>query len=263
MSSYVGSIGFKTSGFLSSFGHNDEMTAIVSTYTPDGFVIGADGLRADQNGAAIETAKKIFAVKTRKFAIAFAWRGNVRFSAKDDQSILDFSEISKEALHYAGQPSVSGFPEFLGHFCDALQALILLATGPSLTINPSILRDSSELASALLVGYFDGEPCSGEIMVRHSRGRIEKPFVQKLGVSPLNIFSGSLSMWNRFRPEGRVEEDELLSAEGGIKVVREYMQLCVENRGIDPECSDIGGHIHIVRVTPDRFIWIEPPLSTS
>jgi hypothetical protein len=56
-------------------------TAIVYAWTPDGFVIGADGRRSNLEGAheIQDDVQKIFSVKRDGLRLVYAWSGSVHF----------------------------------------------------------------------------------------------------------------------------------------------------------------------------------------
>jgi hypothetical protein len=260
MSSYVGAFDCVGVPLTTKLGHTDDMTAIVATYTPDGFVIGADGLRRDTNGKVVtEAARKLYGIRVRDWVLVFAWAGKTHLLDQSGNVVFDFATTSQELLHAIGREPISDFPQLLARFCDVMFVQLLAKFGPRNSGNSNILTPG-EISTALMVGYFKGEPSSGEISVRHNGAGFEKPIVQRLDLRSINIFSGSRAMFNIFRPNGEFKKEELTSVNDGVKLVREYIELCVRHRNSEPDCADIGGHIHIAKVSPRGVLWIDQPI---
>ncbi|HWF13841.1 MAG TPA: hypothetical protein VG272_08915, partial [Candidatus Acidoferrales bacterium] len=85
------------------------MTAIVSVYTPEGFVVGADGLRVDANGVDVtDTAVKIFPIIHPDLIGVHAWAGTTylfslgrplfSFSEEADSLMKELSNAPVQSL---------------------------------------------------------------------------------------------------------------------------------------------------------------------
>ena len=86
-------------------GENEtNMTAIAVVFTPEDFVIGADGLRQTTHRSVVtDKAQKIFGFQTDKLILAYAWCGQIVFWNEDDlaQVFFDFQAVTKPALTVA------------------------------------------------------------------------------------------------------------------------------------------------------------------
>jgi hypothetical protein len=110
-----------------------------------------------------------------------------------------------------------------------------------------------EFARAIFLAYFNGEPWIAEIGV-HKDDQSLRPVVERFGPPGITttIFSGSERVWKQHFPFPPEIPQSLQEASD---VIERYIQLCVD----DPDCEDIGGHIHIGKLTPSGFTWIHPP----
>jgi hypothetical protein len=60
------------------------------------------------------------------------------------------------------------------------------------------------------------------------------------------------------------DDPDALTVEEASEIAANYIRACCseEGKAIDPDASrTIGGHIHIAKITPDRFEWIRRPIS--
>lgn len=118
---------------------------------------------------------------------------------------------------------------------------------------------NSSLARVLLLAYFEGRSCQAELSVEcAANGTLQAKIITvNCPANPQYIvFSGSEKMYKEFAGDGIHMPD---TREKAIAIIRDYIQLCVDNRETDPECKGIGGHIHVGVLSPEKFEWIEAP----
>lgn len=239
-----------------NFRHNSvSMTAIVSVYTSDGFIIGADGLRRGTDGAIVsKTVQKVFHFENADIRLAYAWSGTTQIYDSRNQCVFDFAAVTEKGLQVAVFTGGPDFASFIGTF----QKILYFTTyNAGFVKNGRIvgLNRNERIAQVLIVGYFNGESCLAEIDVCHQNLSLLEPKLVKLQV-PMNvnrnIFSGCESAFGAFSERYPMSTDEALL------FVREYIQACSDSA--EPDCGNIGGHIHIGKITPEAFSWVEPPV---
>jgi uncharacterized tellurite resistance protein B-like protein len=82
----------------------DDMTAIASAFTSEGFVIGADGRQLDRDKKIFsEFSQKIFNCKSRQVDVAYAWRGETSVINQSKEVLYDLYQITRAALTSAVQ----------------------------------------------------------------------------------------------------------------------------------------------------------------
>jgi hypothetical protein len=149
MSHYVGAVPYKNSPCPVRFRHNDDemSTAIVSVYTPDGFVIGADGRRINEQSGVVdsETTQKITGFKLKRFKAAYAWSGITTVTLVDGRE-FDY-KIASDCVLNAIDDSVGSFSNLIRRFGDGLYALLISFFGTRFpTVTPG------DMARVLFVG---------------------------------------------------------------------------------------------------------------
>jgi hypothetical protein len=234
------------------------MTAIASAYTPEGFVIGADGQRQSNNtGETISlTAQKIFPVRLGSFVGAYAWAGVAQIWYPD--KTFSFPLESQIAIRDIFDTPPTSPYEFVHRLIDRLYKRLIECNGSMIVVNPHSLPDA-EIIRVLCVGYADRTtPVRVQAVFSHTAGVLFHPNIIEHVSAPndFNIFSGSEKVWDGFkyslaRPLTLVE---------GSTAVREYIQTCINNADQYPDCVGMGGRIHIGTVTADQFVWVDPPL---
>jgi hypothetical protein len=255
VSFYVGSFRFLNSAYPVTFrfGHNAAMTAIVSTYHSNVFCIGADGLRMDPSGSvADEHAQKIFYHEGGDLRLAFALAGCTTIFSGDKS--FDFIAATRSIVELVA-PSVDSFPNFMQVFNITLYEILRATFGTTLRGLPPDL-----IVRILFVGYFNNQPCRAEIEICHQNLEIQRPTINEIQVPAevkFGVFSGSQEMYKLFAPN--LIEPRTQSA--AVTLVRDYIQLCINHRGKEPDCANIDGHIHIAAITPQGFVWVIPPIS--
>jgi hypothetical protein len=235
-----------------------DMTAIVSVYTSDGFIVGADGLRvaADKSTILSETAQKLFLFQTNATQLIYAWCGTTQFFGRDGNCLFDFLVQTHPLLTMASLYGPTDFVAFLHFIRTGLDTILrqsrLVKSGDSFPIDLN-----SELARVLLVGYFKGEPCKAEIATFLQNGMLMPvtiPQIQFPSQHARDIFSGSKKAFARFEQTYPQDRDQ------AIGFVRDYIQACIEN----PDPGQIfGGRIHMAELNPMGFRWVDAPQNSN
>jgi len=238
------------------------VTAIVSAYTPEGFVMGADGLRREGCTRTVvsEKARKIFCTETGNAVLSYAWAGATNLFGSEEKSIFDFLQESAEAARTLASAHVVQFRDYVNRFGEIVYQRLLFANeGNKLEGNVNLLPKGEEIARILFVGYFRGVPYRAQSAICRRGAVLIGANLRELRQAPVdfNVFSGSRVMLEKFQRRLTDAPETLGQA---TALIRDYIQGCIDNRNQDKECEDIGGHIHIASITSRGFRWIIPPI---
>lgn len=241
------------SDYSSAVGHTrDDMTAIASAFTSEGFVIGADGRQLGKgNKVFSESSQKIFNLKYRYVDAAYAWCGETSVINESDQVLCDLYPITRVALTSAVQVAHRDFPSFIQQSCEGIYDGIIKSPIVGQITNSDSLPQSK--ARMLLNGYFDGQSFMAEFHVRDTdRIRVQAERVSMPLTPPTTyLFNGCARQNEKYKG---VLPTTTLEA---LKLVSDYIQECIDNS--DSDCIGMGGHRHIAHLTPDGFYWIDAP----
>jgi hypothetical protein len=234
-----------------------DMTAIVSSFTADGFVIGADGRSLGKDRKVVcDHSRKIFEFKHQHVNVAYAWCGETHVVNESSEMLYDLNSITLEALSSALQVADGEFFIFIQKCCEG----ILENIGKSpvvrrLTSSDSVPNEAK--ARMLLNGYFDGVPFTAEFYVRETdriRVRAENVYLP-IPTPTRNLFSGCKEQNAKYAttlPE---------TAKEALGFVSDYIQACIDNSV--PDCFIVGGHRHIARLDSHGFSWVEEPENSN
>lgn len=234
----------------------DDMTAIASAFTAEGFVIGADGRQLGKGNMIFkESSQKIFNFNLRHVDVAYAWCGETSVINQSNQVLYDLYEITRAALTSAVKAGRISFPAFVQECCNGIYEGIIQSPIVGEIKNADSLPDSR--ARMLLNGYFHRQPFMTEFHVR-DKGRIsvdaERAFMPL--TSPLcNLFNGCARQNEKYK---NVLPGTTLEA---LKLISDYIQECIDSP--DPDCFSMGGQRHIAHLTLDGFYWIDAPKSST
>lgn len=218
---------------------NIRMTAIASIYIPNGFVMGADGRRMDEAGE-IETdvAQKVFTFEKQNLKLAYAWCGLTEFQTTKGKR-FDFKVATELILGQVG--SIEGFSAFVSQVTLALNVFLRLHIG---NIKVNIRTE------VLFIAYFCGVPCQAEISWTENEFRVTS---LAESVPPNRVgFSGPKKVCEDHGQKQFVTN----TISDAVDWVREFLTDSIN----DPNSRDMGGHIHILRLTNKGFTWTNPPL---
>ncbi len=251
---YLGPLFSKDGVILASGEHTQgDMTAIVSSFTSDGFVIGADGRTLGKDRRVVcDCSQKIFDFKFQYVSAAYAWCGETHVVNESDEILYDLNTITRESLNSAIQISNRDFFVFIQECCKGiLDGIVKTPVVRKVTNSDS--TPSEARARMLLNGYFDGVPFMTQFYIRDTdriRVRAENVYMP-IPVPTSNLFSGCNDQNSKY---AKVLPT---TAKEALKFVSDYIQACIDNP--DPDCFIVGGRRHIGRLDSDGFSWIERP----
>jgi hypothetical protein len=237
------------------------MTAIACAYTPEGFVIAADGLRVDPNtGRDVTTiAQKIFPVAHVDFHGAYAWAGATNLFSPDRAPFVVVDETVK-AINELSEFTTRSATEYITRIGSGIYDR-LVAYNRGARINSNLLTKDGELFRGIFVGYIDSRAWLIQIGFPVRCDALLPPVVDRVCESPHEfcVFSGSELVWN----DVQSFMSEPSSTGEAANLVRGYIQACSAKRNAYGDCKNVGGHIHIAVVTPNGFHWDVPPIKPS
>ncbi len=210
-------------------------TALLYCGMSEGFIIGADGRAFNKITKQVETNKeiKIFAFESPSVSVVFAWAGIVKTHTQN----FDFSliEESKDIL-----PNVN-FQMFDGDFNERLRGRL-----SSLRVNTT-----GECARGVFLYFWKGVPMGFEISV-FKNGRTWDSRVIDGGTpnGSVSIVSGGVEP---------VTFENPVSLDQAKFMIERYIQDCAA----DPRNEEIGGDIHIGKLTLEGFDWVVSPKMES
>ena len=243
-----------------------KMMATAIAYTRLGFAIAADGRQRWEHAptrdrstreAESNTVQKVFEIAGKQAVLAYVVRGHV---ANRDRS-FDLGVELKNQIALLRDKHFRNCRQFLEALSVKLERYIETAKEDGRI---------EEYAAAELsfVGYFDGEPCWIDIQFRPFRDPMTGSHwaAASRDLYPgLCIASGSqlvremISQGDpRFAQFWKPFEGEL-SLQEAADFARGYIEACCSPlaRELDPDCSGIGGHIHVATVSPtDRSLAV-------
>jgi hypothetical protein len=210
-------------------------TALLYCGTPEGFVIGADSRGFNKITQQVETDKerKIFAFENSSASVVFAWAGTI----KARTSHFDFSllEESKDIL-----PKVN-FQIFDEDFNARLRERL------------SVLRvdTTGKCAHGIFLYFWKGSPMGFELSV-FKNGRTWDSCIIDGGTPSGEIIVVSSGV----EP---ADFDKPRSLNQAKSMIEHYIQDCIA----DPRNEEIGGDVHIGKLTSEGFDWMVPPKAGS
>ena len=242
-------------------------TAIVSIYTPEGFVIAADGrdLNMETRTVVRDSVQKIYSVKHPQGELAYSFAGTDRITAKDsDEVTFDFIHETVKATEVLAARRYKS----LWHYAKALHDV--LWPFPEQARQALSTFESPPMETMIFIeGYHDGRP--KRVRLTFFNDGLQEPEVSAdfqsgtaLGVIPEAVSrildsgtgDGPLAA---YRARLRGIETMAEAIEAAQKVVAALKD--PEALEIDPRCEGIGGHVHVCKITfADGFQWIIKPL---
>lgn len=257
-------------------------TAIFSTFTPDGFVIAADGRasRSRDNSIASDTEQKIFELRDQAGVVACSFKGAVVLTPTEDcdEIALDLrTECIEVAASVAGRSSRNLYG-YATRLSIAVNASIEAAqtSGAIEKLDSSAVpaiagQIGDTIAYFLLDGYYHGRACRAHIRFSHSDQRLNDPTIETppadieyhFGSPVVNklLFETDDKRFAPYRvPEPTNMQEMILRAKGfidahsnapGILRPEEWSEL---DKMI---CNGIGGRIHMAIVDPNGFRWVD------
>jgi hypothetical protein len=230
------------------------MTAIASIYTPEGFVIGADGRRIDESrGIVSDSEIKIFGGGAANVRIIFGWTGCSRMQVKSD--IFDFKSRSLELMEQFKNQEFNTLADFITAFSlKFYEQLITWVSGCGYQFRQV---DNPTWSRLQMVGFVNGSPALAEAHFPFLRGLPMKPGLVQMLEEPTNhfkMFAGKTSVYQSMYADGLMLPCKDLRT--GKELVEGYIQRCA---GEPEPTNQIGGKIHIAAITPLSTFWMVPP----
>ena len=253
MAQRVGCVPFRNCRPFASFGyHTSDMTALLSAYTKEGFIVGADTLRKDKFGRIVtESAVKIHATGHRDFVGAYGLAGYTAMEFIDGRPMLNILECANGVASELTDIRFNSAQEYVEYSCDNLAAKIRAESSGIALPNDFKLR-------GMFVGYNNGRAFCLQIDFPASNGYLLRPRLAELWENPVDrfcILSGSAIVWNEMSEHLEGPPETLTE---GITLVQEYVTRCIKN-DTDPYCANIGGRVQLATVTNQGFSWVLQP----
>ncbi len=254
-------------------------TAIISTYTPDGFVIGADGRTCRDTDLSVvsDTTQKIFRVEDRAGILACSMAGTIGLTPEaSDEVVLDlYKEAVKitDSLAKRQSKNLYGYAVRLSKSLnDALAAVKSSGALPKYPIDENQQEGEAgqTIARVLLDGYYHGKPARARIRLSHTDQKLDDAQIYRYDC-PVPVMStathGSLIIAKLLFDKEAVDErfaayrvadptnmdSVVLRSKNFILAHSDPAALLIGEKMV--RC--VGGHIHIATVTPeDGFRWV-------
>jgi hypothetical protein len=158
-------------------------TAIMLAYSPDGFVIAADGLQKNSYdpNKFNPTTQKIFDLSYGRDHIAFSLSGVAQYTAAHSDSVVfDFNEEALAAaasLHGRHCKKLGGYAVRLSRIINE-RLRIVASHGSVSDFEGSALEpqsDAKTIAVLTLAGYYNTDPQIAVVYFRHKDQRLHEP----------------------------------------------------------------------------------------
>lgn len=250
------------------------LTAIFTIYTPQGWVIAADGLGMLSDGSNPDNdVQKIFQIEGR--SLAYTLCGSTKLFYQEN--LIDFGSEIANAVKALACRNLCDSSLYLERICSPLRKSLLRAKKQGLVMRGIEVppEPGQTIFWVFLIGYFDGKPTLAHCRIFHRNQKLAGISADadpvKAGWSRRH---GPNKVWEiREDPHDRTFETYKIALPTpgeitlvqGIESARNHIQVCYDPkaREIAPEtCKTIGGHMHVATITPETgFEWVEPPKS--
>ena len=231
-----------------------DMTVLAVAGALDGIALAADGRRTDASGRFVsDKAQKIWHNVCDGFDLVVGWTGSSTLYAESGAS-FSFPEIAEKvwlSLRMERMPEI--FSEFSSKVKDELQ----------LFLNENVGSGQSKISvthTTALVGIFIAErPICATLgfWTEDTVANSTSPIVETLIGDFADLATGSFYLWEKRRYKW--PSDKNTSLKNAVVELREYVQECIDNENLVPDCKGFGGHLHLATVDRDGFRWEIPP----
>ncbi len=233
---------------------SQNMTALVSVYTDEGFVFGADGRRLDPDRKLErDDTQKIFGCHAANLRALFGWSGHPILGTS--QHSFDFRLNTLATISAYEKEHFKNLIEYAETIADAMNILIqTFMTRTKAGLDPRC----EELARLAMVGYVNGKPQSVRMILSANKGTLNPSRLDQAHNPPvpaIEVTSGHKSVYDSMVESGQMLPCSTLV--DGCDLIRKYIHGCTEVPTED--INTIGGHIHIAAVTPAGSQWMVPP----
>jgi hypothetical protein len=204
-------------------------TALIYCGLPEGFVIGADGRAFNKLTEQIEsdTERKIFMFENDAASVVFAWSGIVKLIAPNG-SCFSFVEETEDLLSQTDF-SNSFTQRFNVRLKNKLRSLRTNEKGTG--------------AFGILLSYRKDVPWVAQISAFKNGHTWDCIVDDGEANGNIDLVSGP----------GR-EFDKPQTLTDAENAISDYLDYCVSH-----PTEEIGGRVHIAKLTPEGFSWIRPP----
>ncbi|HLJ13255.1 MAG TPA: hypothetical protein VKV15_02080 [Bryobacteraceae bacterium] len=228
-----------------------DMTAIVVIHTNQGFVVAADGRAVWDKDRQTNDEQKVFRRQYGDRSIVFAAAGWV---LSEDRTQFNLIRDIDNAMSLLSGIECDSFESYIGKLKNELNKAIERAIHES-RIEPS--PGEGCMAIVFVACYFrDDEPSVATIELYATKqfalARIS-PLEPEYFYGPKEIREMAMSDTDQ-RFSMRRPHQSCDSIEKAEALARAYIEACC-----DFSPKDIGGHIHIAKLTPNGSEWIAPP----
>ena len=247
-------------------------TAIIRNYTGDAFVIAADGKAGGTTPSL--SRRKIFKFGDDK-RLAYAFAGRVAIGPREGPEIwFDFRDHINQAVQSFSLDLYPTLAEYAARLADfAHRALVERCSSDQITFDNAtelgaplacvfISGYFRQVASSVIIGFYRENRQFAKPKVTHDELIIGTPRRHGSLIIDAFFYEKSPRFFNdkyfyplEVRLPGFSE-----AMKGSILTSRAYIEACASDEGLalDPDCcKDIGGKIHMVRITPtDEIQWI-------
>jgi hypothetical protein len=260
------------------------MSAIVRTYTDQGFVIAADGRQMNTYTRAVisDEVQKVFPVKSSIGVFAMSFWGHDGLESPEAGATLSLTQLSMRCVKSLESRKTSNAIGYAHRLTRCMSKSIRsFCSGHPLNpverLKPNQPNEIGDTICSLgLDGYEnDGRPVSIDMRFYHAAGDLREPEVML--VNPIYVGFHRISapcaaivniLWmsdgdqrlSAYR--GQLKYAENLTLEDAIDRSKSFISAHgdPEALAIDEDCCFVGGHIHIATITPtDGFKWKIPP----
>lgn len=248
-------------------------TAVVRIFTPEGFVIAADGLRKYADGRVLsENVQKVFPTQSRLWGhLAFALTGWTW--VENDSVKMDWASHAKSVAASLESKPIRDTEQYGELLSGKIRGWVSDNKSKFREYYNQLIPQDTKL---LLCGYVDGGPrlsthrltfgqkirheCTEKFSPHQSAAWFSgSPVIKQI------LLDGTDRNFDRYKTTGleKLGQEEISLVEA-IDVAKNYILACSDPkaREIDKNCEQIGGHIHIATITPQTgFKWHTPPKS--
>jgi hypothetical protein len=253
-------------------------TAICRVYTPEGFVIAADGRRINVGRLPMieNNVRKIFRITPGRM-LAYSLAGQTGLGPDGtSETVFSFRTATNQAAREIHRAQPKTFDEYAKLLCEYLEHSLKAAikTGRIARFDPN--PEPSELGDTIawvfLDGYYKRKASRAKLRFFHEDQRLRSDIIPE-ALNPggaisygsdkiiFEVFDGNNPHFAQYRyPKQPTSKIRLRQAiQIAKRSIRAYSN--PEAARIDPSTQlSVGGYIHIAKVTPRHgFMWVIPP----
>ena len=258
--------------FLGEFEIRPMSTVIVRTYTPDGLVIGTDGLACNSYTEKIESKneQKVFCFGGAE-TLAFSFTGSVQLGREGRVwfDFVQFFRLAAATIPVYDHPDLKSYANALANAMHGPLTQIRASGAICFTEAENERQQDGyfTIAQVLIDGYVKGLPGRCDILFTHRGQSLDV----KIASSPLHnqpMVAGPALVTERYSYDPvfakyRTIQDRTFHRNGVLSAEIHRTKCLIEAHGsdearaIDPICRFIGGRTQIATITrADGFQWV-------